>query len=809
MISTFLKAKALRFGARVTIVAMATIFSPTITAGIASAQSVGAASETSIQALEVRGNQRIEIGTVLSYLAIEIGDPYSPERIDRSLKTLFATGLFADVSITRQGTTLFVDVVENPIINRVVFEGNKAIDNADFYKEIKLGPRIVYTRSRVQADLQRMTDLYRRKGRFAATIEPKIIQLPQNRVDLIYEINEGAVTGIRRINVLGNEIFGDRKLKKIIATKESQWWNLFASGDNYDPDRLTYDRELLRQFYEKNGYADFQVTSSVAEMAPDRNGFFITLVVDEGAQYEVGEIDVTTELDELNEVALKRLVKLEPGEVYNADKVEKSVDAITFLAGTVGYAFVDVRPSIDRDRENQKINVSFTVNEGPRVYVERIDIVGNTRTLDRVIRREMRLSEGDAYNRVRIQRSRGRIRALQFFEEVEIEELPGSQPDKTVVNVQVQEKPTGEFSFGFGFSSADQIAGDLSISERNLLGRGQFLRFRINASNRRQQVDISFTEPYLFGRNLVAGFDVFRSQTDFDIADASNYQLETTGLNLRTGFPLNDSSRLSVRYSLKSDNILVPLRAAPDPTDPTNPSKFIIVCDTTSVSQFICNEAGTTTTSVLGFTYFMDKRNDPLKPTKGYDLQIKHDIAGLGGDINYVRAEYQFDVFQKLHFDDVIGSLKLTAGVIESLNGDKVRLSDRFRKGGATFRGFEPSGIGPRDIRTQDGLGGKFYAIGTAEVSFPTGLPEEYGILASFFADFGTVGIVDSKDLNTIGSSIDPNIVRDDLSLRASVGLSVFWDSPFGPIRLDFAEVLLQEDYDKTESFRFSAGTRF
>jgi outer membrane protein insertion porin family len=753
-----------------------------------------------VQSIEIRGNQRIEDGTVLSYLAIETGTPYSAALIDRSLKTLFATGLFADISITREGGAVFVDVVENPIINRVIFEGNKALDEEDFAEEVQLRPRIVYTRSRVQADLQRIIELYRRKGRFGATIVPKVVQLPQNRVDLIFEIAEGPKTGISKINLLGNKVYGERKLQKIIVTDESRWWNFFSSNDNYDPDRVTYDKEVLRQFYESNGYADFRVTSTVAELSPDRKGFYITHVLDEGEQYRVGEIEVETALDELNPVALKNLIRFKSGEIYNADKIEKSVDSLTFLAGSAGFAFVDVNPKIEKNQDDHIIDITFHVNEGPRVYVERINITGNSRTIEPVIRRELQLVEGDAYNRVRLDRSKGRIRALGFFEEVEIEEEPGSSRDKTVVNVKVKEKPTGEFSFGVGFSSADQVAGDLSISERNLLGRGQFLRFRLQGSNRRQQIDISFTEPYLFGRSLVGGVDLFRTLTDYE--EEAGYRLETTGFSVRTGFPLNNNSRIALRYTMKSDAIQV--------------SSFL--CGAGS-NLYLCQDVGTRTTSVAGFTYSIDKRNDPVKPSKGWDFRINQDFAGLGGDVNYLRTENTMNWYKRLFFDDVIASATLKSGYITSFKGDGLRLSDRFRKGGQSFRGFEQSGIGPRvtqavinaegdliEIENGNSVGGRFYSIGTLEVSFPTGLPEEYGVLASLFAEFGTLGYLEDEDLESFPN---PNVVSDDLSLRASAGVSVFWDSPFGPIRLDFSKILAKEDYDKEEAFRFSAGKRF
>ncbi|TNE60057.1 MAG: outer membrane protein assembly factor BamA [Alphaproteobacteria bacterium] len=762
--------------------------------------------DTVIQNIVVRGNERIESETVRSYMSIDTGDRYSSAEMDRTLKTLFATGLFADVKFSIEGGTIYVDVVENPIINRVLFEGNKAIKEDDFAKEVQLRPRIVYTPARVQADLQRMIELYRRKGRYGATIIPKVIKLPQNRVDLVFEISEGPKTGIGKISILGNRAFSERKLQKIIVTDQSRWWNILTSNDNYDPDRVIYDKEQIRKFYESHGYADFRVASTSAELSPDRKSFYITHVLDEGPQYRVGEIKVETALDELNSEALIRLVRFKKGQVYNADNIEKTIESLTFVAGSAGFAFVDIRPRIERDRENNLINLTFRVDEGPRVYVERINVTGNTRTLERVIRREFLVSEGDSYNKIKLDRSKRRVNALGFFEEVELEEEPGSTRDQTVVSLKVKEKPTGEFSFGVGFSSQDRVAGDLSISERNLLGRGQFLRLRIQGSNRRQQIDISFTEPYLFGRSLVGGFDLFRTLTDYE--KEAGYRLESTGLSLRTGFPINESARISLRYTFKADDIQVNSLLCPQ--GPATPS-------------YICQDVGTRTTSTAGYTFYIDKRNDPVKPSKGWDFRLNQDFAGVGGDVNYLRSENIMNWYRRLYFNNVIASATLKTGYIATFKDDGLRLSDRFRKGGQTFRGFEQSGIGPRvtsfyggkdgngnnifiPTKTGNSLGGRFYSIGTLEVSFPTGLPEEYGVLASVFTEFGTVGVLEDEDLQNFAF---PEVISDDLSLRASAGVSIFWDSPFGPIRLDFSKILAQEDYDQTESFRFSAGTRF
>lgn len=743
--------------------------------------------ETIVRQINVTGTQRIEDSTVRSYLAIQEGQVFNDQLIDLSLKTLFGTGLFADVTIGEAGGVVTVNVVENPIINRVAFEGNSQLSTEDLEKEVQLKPRIVFTRAKVQSDVQRIIELYRRSGRFSASVEPKIVELPQNRVDLIFEINEGPVTGINRITFIGNSAFSDSDLKDQIATTESAWWKFLTTNDNYDPDRLAFDREQLRRYYLTQGYADFRVVSSVAELAPDGSGFFVTFTVEEGEQYTFGDISVATELAELPEGALLPLLLVETGDTYNAELIDKSIDALTFFAGTRGYAFAEIRPRVRRDRENRRIDVIFNVEQGPRVYVERINITGNTRTLDRVVRREIRLAEGDAFNRVLIDRSRARIRGLGFFKTVEITEEPGTARDRTVLNVEVEEQSTGELSLGFGFSSADNFVGDLSITERNLLGRGQFLRLRISASGSRQQFDIRFTEPYVMDRNLALGFDLFKVIQDFD---ESSYQTDSTGLGLRAGFPLSEFARINLRYTLRNDAI--------EPDGGASPAIQLLEGD------FL--------TSVFGYTYSYADTDDPVDPTKGVVFSLQQDFAGLGGDVDYHRSQVDAKVFYPLFSNDFIGSLGLSAGYVGAYEGDgPVRINDRFFKGGSTFRGFENSGIGPRDVvgSAQDAYGGQLFAIGTAEMTFPNFLPEEFGIDTSLFVDAGTLGIVDDETKAACAASFIPCRIEDDLSLRASAGLSVLWDSPFGPVRLDFAHAFAKEDYDKTEAFRFSAGTRF
>lgn len=817
-----------------------------------------------IRQIVVRGNERIEARTIESYLLLEPGQPFDPVRVDLSLKTLFATGLFADVAIGRTGDDLLVQVVENPIINQVLFEGNRAIDDDKLREEIQAAPRGVFTAARVQADVQRILEVYRRAGRFSVNVTPQYKPLDQNRVDLVFEISEGSVTGVRSINFIGNEVYPDSRLRSEIVTRQSRFWRFFSSNDNYDPDRLEYDRELLRQFYANQGYADFRVVSAVAELTPDQEDFYITFTIEEGEKYEFGEIKVETALDKLNADALKAIIPIKSGNQFKGDLIEDTVDTLTFAAGVAGYAFVDVRPRVERDPETRKVNITFAIDEGPRVYIERINIVGNTRTLDRVVRRELRISEGDAFNRVLLDQSRNRIRALGFFKEVEIKETPGSLPDRTVVDVKVEEQPTGEVSFAAGFSSVDSFLLDLNLTERNYRGRGQFVRGSIQTSSRQQTVDLRFSEPRFLDRNLVAGIDIFSTRTDFlDIAD---YETQTIGGGVRLGFPLSDRSSISLRYTLRQDdvqirdqdviidengnivydpdflasNLLVPIEAidANIPTDEDgNPTGQIVdQCSTLNLDRSsLCRQERKDLSSILGYSLSWDRKNDPIRPTRGFELAFSQEVSGIGGDVFYLRTEAVGTVYRGI-WRDFIASLKLSGGYVTSFNDDDLRINNRFFKGGNSFRGFDVAGIGPRDVYTdydlegnvtdvrrvnnQSSLGGKLYGIGTVELSVPNFLPEEYGIKTSLFTEFGTVGLLDDEDKTPVqtidltddnGDVIGTRVLstEDEASLRASAGVSIFWDSPFGPIRFDFSQILAKEDYDRTETFRFSTSTQF
>lgn len=739
-----------------------------------------------VRDIRVRGTQRIEPGTVLSYMSIRPGDPYDEANVDRSLKALFATGLFADVKINWDGSILTVNVVENPIINQVVFEGESKVSEKDLTKEVQLKPRMVFTRAKVQADVQRIIELYRRNGKFAATVDPQIIQRPQNRVDLIFSINEGPTTGVARISFIGNKVFDDSTLKSQIATEESEWWKFLSSNDNYDPDRLTFDREQLRRFYLKNGYADFRVISAVAELTPDRRNFYITFTVDEGPIYTFGKVIIQSKIKELNPVSLRPLVPIVQGKTYNAELVDKSIDALTNAAGARGYAFAEVHPRIARNRKNRTIDVVFEIQQGPRVYVERINITGNTRTLDKVIRREMRLVEGDAFNRILVDRSRTRIRSLGFFKDVDIKPVQGSQPDRTVLNVAVTEQSTGELSLGVGYSSTSSLVGQFSYTERNLFGRGQFLRASVSVSSISKEAMLSFTEPYFLDRPLAAGFDIWKVFTTIDQAD---YESDSNAVSLRLGFPTSEYGSVGLRYTFRVDTI-TPFANAP---------------------PAIKLAAGTASTSAVGYTYSYNTVDDPIKPRRGLTFAISQDFAGLAGTLKYLRSQASFSFRHPILWDEFVATFTANAGYITGYDGQHVRLNERFFKGGDSFRGFNVAGIGPREInvRGNAAVGGETFAIGSLELRLPEFLPADYGLSFSLFTDFGTLGHVSGNiGVPTCNRfNVGTPCLVDNLGLRASGGLAVGWKSPFGPVEIDFGLPYIKQPYDKSQIIRFSTGT--
>lgn len=736
--------------------------------------SVSAHAFDKIGNVKVEGAQRIEPATVLSYMDVQRGDPFDPDLLNRAIKSLFATGLFADVSFYQEGQDLVVSVVENPIINEIRFEGNDKVKTEDLMAEIQMRPRTVFTRNKVQADVDRVQELYRLSGRFSAVVDPKIIKLDQNRVNLVFEVTEGAKTYISRIGFVGNKKFDDTELQKIIRSKEERWWRIWSGDDKYDPDRLTFDRELLRRFYLDQGYADFFVENAVAELSPDNKDFYVTFMISEGDRYKVGKVDVITTIPDLDTAPLKQLVTFKSGDWYKATAVEKTVSDMTDAAAA-RVSFVDIRPDVARNKETKTIDIVFNVNPGKKLFVENINISGNMRTMDQVVRREMAFSEGDPFNAAKLKKSEQNLKDLAFFEQVKLRPVPGSSPDKTNIDIEVAEKSTGELSIGAGYSTSDGALGDFRIRERNFLGKGQELLFATTLAARRSEFDFSFTEPYFLKRDLSAGVDLFHVTRDYQ--DESSYDSKQTGAGLRLGYPLSEHWRQDLSYKFSQ-------------TDISN------IAPTASI--YIQQQEGERVTSAISQRLSYNTLDSRLDPTDGVIARFDTELAGLGGDAQYLKFRVGGTYYRPIVEKWILSVLGET-GYVFGYGNEDVRINERFYIGGDTLRGFEDGGIGPRDIATEDSLGGNQFWRGSVEMSFPSGLPEDLGVRLHSFSDFGSLWSVDSTGAG----------IADEKDIRMSAGFGVSWKSPMGPVRGDFAAPIMKGKYDQEEIFRFSFGTRF
>ena len=740
---------------------------------------VQAAEGVRIHEVRVEGTQRIEVETIKSYVSLTEGDEFDPDRVDKSLKTLYGTGFFSDVTMRLEGSTLVVRVVENPLINRLAFEGNRKLKTEQLNTEVQLHARTVYSRTRVQADVKRILEMYRHSGRFAATVEPKIVQLDQNRVDLIFEINEGPGTFVKRINFVGNKVFSEKTLQESIQTREERWYRFMSSDDTYDPDRVNYDRDQLRKFYLRNGYGDFRVSSAVAELTPDREGFYITFTVEEGARYKYGNTVIKANLKDVKTDDLTKLLLGRTGAWYNGDEVEKNVQNLTDALGTRGFAFVDVRPLMKRDEKNHVVDVVYEVSEAPKVYVERVEIVGNQRTLDKVIRREFALVEGDAFNTAKLRRTQQRLKDLNFFEKAEVKNLPSeSAADRTVVRAEIEEKSTGELSFGLGYSSLSGPMINSSMRERNLLGRGQDLTVSGGLGLKQTQASISFTEPYFLDRPLSAGWDLF--DYTHNLQSQSGYDYQSYGAAVRAGYMITDHLSQSWKYMIKEDSV-------------TN------LVD--GVSVYVQEEAGSYMTSSMQHSLMYDQRDSKVDPTAGYYSRLTNEFAGLGGQAFFVRNTVGAGYFYPLA-DQVVLMSTANYGQITDYNGRPTRITERFFLGGDSLRGFAIYGVSPRDNNTNAAIGATWDANGTTQVRFPLGLPKDFGVSGEAFTDYGVIGETDAVPL--AGSSI-----IQTMGLRAASGVGVAWKSPMGPISVDLAYPWLRQSSDKIQIFKFNFGTRF
>lgn len=730
-----------------------------------------------LERVSIKGTARIENQTVMSYLQLNVGDNVTDADLDHATKTLFATGLFSDVDIQMNDGHMSIQVQENPIVHEVFFEGNKKLDDDQLRSEIMLKPRTVYTLNKIQGDADRLMDVYKRSGRFGATVNPKIIKKDQNRVDVVFEIDEGAKTTVKRINIIGNVKFSDDELKEAMMTKQSAWYRFLSSTDTYDPDRLNYDKELLRRFYLRNGYVDFVVNGAVAELTPDKEGFVITIDVTEGKRYKFAEPEIKVNLPEYKGKDLTKKIEFKKGMWFNADLIESTITNLNDEFSDLGYAFVDTTPKFEKDEKTQTVKIIFEVAEGEKVFVNKINITGNSRTLDKVIRREFRIKEGDAFNASKLRRSKQRVENLDYFESVDLKTVPVyGDSGKTDINMNVTEKATGSFSIGVGWSSYDGLLFDTGIQERNILGTGNTLGLNLMLSEREQQYTAGLTNPYFMDKNLLAGVDVFH--TTMDNEDYSSYKSTTTGGAVRFGWNYTDYLRQSVRYTLQEDEV----RDVEE-----------------DASIYVKEQEGRYSLSMIGQELSWDKRDSRINPTQGFYTSLGADYAGIGADTKFVRLNLMGIQYFEVA-EDVVLSIRGDAGHIWGMDGQDVRINHRYYLGDSSFRGFEYGGIGARDKATGDALGGNWYVTASAEVQFPLGLPKELGIKGKVFSDAGVIGKPDGYNATTMDYSS---------KMRMSAGTGILWQSPMGMINLDFAWPIMKEDFDETKVFRLNFGKAF
>jgi outer membrane protein insertion porin family len=826
-----------------------------------------------IRSIAVRGNQRLEPETIRAYANLSPGQTYTAQSLDQALKDLYATQLFADVQITGAETgDLVIQVRENPVINRIILEGNKRLKDDKITPEIKLAPRQIFTRAAARSDVDRILELYRRQGRFAARVEPKIVQLDQNRVDVVFEIYEGDLAKVRAINILGNTQFSDGRLQKEMYTRETGGiLGFLKSNDTYDPDRLAADQQKLRAFYLTQGYADFRVVQALAELTPDRRDFVITYVVEEGPRYKFGTVEADSALRDFPNAQVLQVAKIHSGEWFNAKQVEDAVTNLNEAAGALGYAFADINPAYNRDAEKRLMNVTIRVAATPRVYVERIDVTGNTSTRDKVIRREFRVNEGDAFNALKVKRSQDRIQSLGFFQEkLEIKQTEGSAPDRVVLGVNVEEKPTGQLSLSGGYSSLERFVIQLAVSQNNFMGKGQGLNASVNWSQYSRSVELGFVDPYFMDKSILFGGNLFRRDyRSFNYSDNNRnttYSQISTGGALRMGFPITEYWSFGGRYTLVADNVT--LDKGSFYTDFNgNGSLDSDECDPLKAGRYLCNEIGKRLTSLVGFSTIYDD-TDGIRPTRGQRLTWTEDFAGLGGDVKYIRSRLDGTKYRSIGGGWVL-SAHAEGGLIVPLQKspgdgeDAVRLTDRFFDPG--LRGFDLRGIGPRIRRVPyntdgtlkdeegvivDALGGRAYYMGRLELEFPvsSGL-KSLGLRPSAFIDVGSLWKVTQPELLDVRYICSPSATNTTNQIsftspvancavdyegkphlpaeftsadgfqeqflgnspkpRLSIGVGVNWVSPFGPLRIDIAKALLKQKGDDTKLFSFNVGTQF
>ena len=809
------------------------------------AASVAYAQTSTVSSIVVQGNQRVEADTIRSYFRAGPNGQLDAFQIDEGVKALFATGLFQDVRPTMQGGRLTITVIENPVINRIAFEGNKKVKDEQLKAEIQSKERGTLSRPVVQADTARLVEVYRRSGRFDIRVDPKIIELPNNRVDLVFEITEGAKTGVRRIEFVGNRAYSSYRLKDVIKTSTTGLLAFLQTGDIYDPDRVEADRELLRRFYLKHGYIDVRVVSAVGEYDPTLRGFVIVFTIEEGDQYRVGTAEVQSGIRALDPALLRWRLRTYPGDVYNAEAVEKTVEDMTIEAAKLGFAFATVRPRATRDPQTRTVNLVFAVEEGQRAYIERINVRGNTRTRDYVIRREFDLAEGDAYNRALVNRAERRLKNLSYFKSVKISTEPGSAPDRVILNVDVEEQSTGEFSVSGGYSTADGFLGEVSVAERNLLGRGLFGKIAVQYGQYTRGAQVSFVDPYFLGYRVALGLDLFYKQQN--PTSYVSYQTQTIGFGSRLGFALREDLGLQLRYSLYQQKVTLPpnlmncnninpdfvntfptagsVGTTPALTPPFGYTGIANCYADGEASLAVKRElaGGPVITSLVGYTLTHNTLDNNKNPTAGTLTEFRQDFAGVGGDVKFVRTSGDVWAYHEV-VSDVVAAVHLQGGQIAGWDGG-LRMLDHFQMGANLVRGFAPAGIGPRDL-TQlpftgiygDSLGGTYYWGASLEFQTPLYfLPKDTGVKLAAFADAGSLwNYVGPTTFPATGEVISGSLcstppcpIDNAMHVRSSVGVGLIWDSPFGPLRFDYSFPLTKQPYDQVQQFRFGGGAKF
>jgi outer membrane protein insertion porin family len=787
--------------------------------------------------IDVQGNRRVEAATIRSYFRPGPGGRLGAYEIDEAYKALFNTGLFQEVNIRQAGGRIIVNVVENPVINRIAFEGNTRVKDEQLKPEIQSKERGTLSRGVVQADVQRIVEVYRRSGRYDVTVVPKIIDLPNGRVDLVYEVSEGAKTTIVGIEFVGNRAYSSYRLSDIVKTTRTNILSFLQSTNIYDQDRLEADRELLRRFYLKNGYIDARIVGASAEFDPGRNGFVVTYAIEEGERYRVGTVDVRSNVRAIDAGLMRSRVRTSPGDVYNAEAVEKSVEDMTIEAARQGYAFASVRPRADRDYQARTVNLIYAIDDGQRIYIEQINIRGNTRTRDHVIRREFDVSEGDPYNRALINRAERRLRNLGYFKDIKVATEPGSSPDRVIISVLVEEQSTGEFSVGGGYSTADGFLAEVSVGERNLLGYGLYAKAAVQYGQKTSGYTLSFVEPYLLGYRVALGLDLYariQKSTNF-----VSYESRTEGGGVRLGFTLREDLSLQLRYSLFSQKIDLPhnlrncnnvnpdwINTFPTPSAygttfpfPGGPGQVDMNCFQDGEASLAVRRElaqGRVLTSLVGYDLSYNTLDNNRNPTSGILGILKQDFAGVGGDVQYIRTTADVRSYYE-PIQDVIGVLRLQGGYIHGWGSDGLRMLDHFQMGPNLVRGFAPSGIGPRDLTpgtTNDALGGSMFWGASVEMQTPLFFaPKEVGIKLAAFADAGSLWNYTGPTSwlpplpGATGEVLQPS--SNSMFVNSSVGVGLLWSSPFGPLRFDLAYPITKQSFDRTQIFRFSGGTTF